>query len=108
MNMNEPPSLLENTYSGGHGWIILKLEGTVSNRSAVGATVVVTAGGVRQARAVLSQSSYYSHDDLRLHFGLGGMSKADEIEITWPSGRTQTQDNVPGRRVVTIKEELPR
>lgn len=104
MNMNEPPSLLENTYSGGHGWILIKLEGTVSNRSAIGATVVVTAGGVRQARAVLSQSSYYSHDDLRLHFGLGTHAKADRIDITWPSGRTESQNNVQGRRVVTIRE----
>jgi hypothetical protein len=108
MNMNERPSLLENKYSGGHGWILIKLEGTVSNRSALGATVVVTAGGVRQARTVLSQSSYYSHDDLRLHFGLGKMSRADRIEITWPSGRTQSQENVQGRRVITIKEELLR
>ena len=105
MNMNEPPSLLENQYAGGRGWIAVKLEGTVSNRSAIGATVVVTAGGTRQARAVLSQSSYYSHDDLRLHFGLGAQSKADRIDVTWPSGKVQSLDNVPGRRVVTIKED---
>jgi len=71
MNMNEPPSLLRNEYAGGNGWVELKLVGTRSNRAAVGATVVVTAGGLRQARVVLSQSSYYSHDDLRAHFGLG-------------------------------------
>jgi hypothetical protein len=108
MNMNEPPSLLENKYSGGNGWILVKLEGTLSNRSAIGATVVVTSGEVRQARTVLSQSSYYSHDDLRLHFGLGTLSKADRIEITWPSGRTQSLNNVPGRRVVTIREDAPK
>ena len=73
MNMNEPPSLpLRNDYRGGHGWITLELEGTRSNRAGLGATVVVTDVGERkQARAVLSQTSYYSHDDLRLHFGLG-------------------------------------
>ena len=104
MNMNEPASLLRNEYAGGHGWIVLKLEGTASNRSAIGATVVVTSGGRRQARAVLSQSSYYSHDDLRLHFGLGGQSKAERVEIAWPSGRVEALTNVEGRRVVTIKE----
>src|SRR5205085_1529478 len=58
-NMNEPPSLLRNEYAGGNHWIALRLEGTVSNRAALGATVRLTAGGRTQAQAVLSQSSYY-------------------------------------------------
>ena len=66
MNMNEPPSLLRNDLGGGNGWLQVRLEGTASNRTGLGATVRVTAGGRTQARAVLSQSSYYSHDDLRL------------------------------------------
>jgi hypothetical protein len=104
MNMNEPPSLLHNEYSGGNGWIKIKLEGTRSNRAGLGATVTVTVGGRKQARAVLSQSSYYSHDDLRLHFGLGRSAKADAIEVQWPSGGVDRLRDVPGRRVVTIKE----
>ena len=104
MNMNEASSLLRNDYRGGHGWITIKLEGTRSNRSAIGATVVLTSQGVRQAKAVLSQSSYYSHDDLRVHFGLGGAQQADQLDITWPSGQTETLKNVAARRVVTIKE----
>jgi hypothetical protein len=104
MNMNEPPSLLRNDYAGKHAWIEVKLEGTRTDRTAVGATVVVTAGGRRQARAVLSQSSYYSHDDLRLHFGLGANEKADSIEVRWPSGLVETLKDVGGRRVVTIRE----
>ncbi len=60
--------------------------GRASNRTAIGATVIVTAGGRTQARAVVSQSSYYSHDDLRLHFGLGAATTADRIEVRWPSG----------------------
>ena len=71
MNMNEPPSLLRNDLGGGNGWLQVRLEGTASNRMGLGATVRVTAGGRTQARAVLSQSSYYSHDDLRVPFGLG-------------------------------------
>ena len=105
MNMNEPPSLLRNGYAGGNGWIQVQLEGRTSNRSGVGATVIVTAGGVRQARAVLSQSSYYSHDDLRVHFGLGSRSRADEIEVRWPSGQVQRVKDVEGRRVVKIEED---
>jgi hypothetical protein len=104
MNMNEPPSLLRNDYSGKASWIEIALEGTRSNRSAIGAVVVVSAGGRTQARAVLSQSSYYSHDDLRLHFGLGNSRTIDRIEVRWPSGESQTLTNVDARRVLTIKE----
>ena len=104
MNMNEPPSLLRNDYAGPNHWLVLKLEGTRSNRSGLGATVVVTAGGRRQARAVLSQSSYYSHDDLRQHFGLGSSTTADRVEVRWPSGQVDTREQVPGRQVVTIRE----
>jgi hypothetical protein len=104
MNMNEPPSLLRNEYAGGNGWIQVKLVGTRSNRAGVGATVVATVGGWKQARPVLSQSSYYSHDDLRVHFGLGGASRVDAIEVVWPSGARQVLKDVAGRRVVTIEE----
>ena len=62
------------------------------------------AGGSRQARTVLSQSSYYSHDDVRLHFGLGGARKADRIEVRWPRGGVDTLTDVAGGRVVAIKE----
>jgi hypothetical protein len=104
MNMNEPPSLLRNDTAGGNRWLEVKLEGTRSNRSAIGATVVVTAGGRSQARAVLSQSSYYSHDELRLHFGLGRLTKADSVGIRWPSGELQTLRDVPAGRVLTVRE----
>jgi hypothetical protein len=104
MNMNEPPSLLRNDYSGPNGWIQVRLRGTRSDRAGLGATVVVTAGGRRQARPVLSQSSYYSHDDLRLHFGLGTESRAERIEVRWPSGLVDVLTGVEGRRVVTVRE----
>jgi hypothetical protein len=104
MNMNEPPSLLRNDYAGGNGWIEVKLVGSRSNRAGVGATVVATVGGWKQARTVLSQSSYYSHDDLRAHFGLGPASSVDMIEVLWPSGFRQVVKDVAGRRVVTIEE----
>jgi hypothetical protein len=104
MNMNEPPSLLRNDYAGGNGWLELRLEGRTSNRSAIGATVVVTAGGRRQARAVLSQSSYYSHDDLRLHFGLGSARAAERVEVRWPNGAVDVLHDIPGGAVHTVRE----
>jgi enediyne biosynthesis protein E4 len=104
MNMNEPPSLLRNDYAGPNGWIAVKLVGTRSNRSGLGATVTLVAAGRSTARAVLSQSSYYSHDDLRVHFGLGAARRADSIEVRWPSGMVDRLRDVEGRRVVTIRE----
>jgi hypothetical protein len=103
-NMNEPPSLLRNDYGGANHWLEIRLEGTASNRSAIGATVRLTAGGQVHARAVLSQSSYYSHDDLRLHFGLGAAERADAIEVRWPNGGVQTIRDVRAGQVATIKE----
>ena len=105
MNMNEPPSLLRNDSRGTNNWIDIQLEGRASNRAAIGATVIVTVGGRKQARAVLSQSSYYSHDDLRLHFGLGAATRVDDIEVRWPNGAVQQMKNVEARRVVTIVEQ---
>jgi enediyne biosynthesis protein E4 len=107
MNMNEPPSLLTNGYSGRNRWLLVKLEGSASNRSAIGATVVLRAGGRTQARAVLSQSSYYSHDDLRLHFGLGPADRVDEIQIRWPGGATQVLKDVAAGQILMVKESKP-
>ena len=77
VNMNEPPSLLRNDLKPGQNWLKIKLEGVKSNRSAIGARVLVHYGTKVQAQAVLSQSSYYSCNDPRLHFGLGTSTDAD-------------------------------
>jgi hypothetical protein len=103
MNMNEPPSLLRNDYTGGNRWLAVKLEGTRSNRAGLGATVRVTAGRT-QARALLSQSSYYSHDDLRAHFGLGPHARAERLEVRWPSGLVDVLRDVAAGQVVTVRE----
>jgi hypothetical protein len=107
MNMNEPPSLLINGYGGRNRWLMVKLEGTMSNRAAIGATVTLRAGGRAQARTVLSQSSYYSHDDLRLHFGLGAADTVDEIEVRWPNGTTQVLKDVAAGQILKVKESKP-
>ncbi len=104
MNMNEPPSLLRNDYDGGNGWLAVRLQGTRSNRAGIGATVMVTAGGRKQACAALSQSSYYSHDDLRLHFGLGAARAAELVEVRWPSGAVDLLRDVRGGRLITVRE----
>jgi enediyne biosynthesis protein E4 len=107
MNMNEPPSLLRNDYAGANNWLSIRLEGQQSNRSAIGATITVTTAARRQAHTVVSQSSYYSHDDLRQHFGLGSASKADRVELRWPSGVVQILTDVRSKQVLTVREPLP-
>lgn len=105
MNMNEPPSLLRNDYPGTNHWIELRLDGSDSNRSAIGALVTVKVNGLSSTRALLSQSSYYSHDDVRLHFGLGSSAMAEAIVIRWPSGTIQSLRDVKGDRIVRIRED---
>jgi hypothetical protein len=103
MNINEPPSLLRNDASGGAHWLKVKLVGTKSNRSAIGATVIATYGSRRQAQAVTAQSSYLSVNDRRLHFGLGAAQSAD-LEIRWPSGLREPVKGVAANRLVTVHE----
>ena len=104
VNMNEPPSLLRNDLprSAGH-WLKVKLIGVKSNRSAIGARVIARYGDRRQVQEVLSQSSYYSVNDQRLHFGLGSQKKAD-VEIRWPNGVRQTLQGVSAGQLITVRE----
>jgi hypothetical protein len=103
-NQNEPPSLLKQTRRYDNHWVLLKLEGTRSNRSAIGAKVTVAAGGMTQTDEVRSGGSYLSQNDLRLHFGLGKAARIDEIRIEWPSGAKQRLQNVVADRIVAITE----
>ena len=84
-NRNEPPSLLRNDLKSPHHWLQVELRGTKSNRAAIGATVSVESAGRRQVQPVLSQSSFTSASDLRLHFGLGDATAA-EVTVRWPTG----------------------
>jgi enediyne biosynthesis protein E4 len=103
MNQNEPPSLLRNDAPKQNHWIKVRLEGTKSNRSAIGARVLVRYGKKVQVQGVLSQASYISANDPRLHFGLGAETTAD-IEIQWPSGAVEKYPARPVDRLVTILE----
>jgi hypothetical protein len=103
MNRNEPPSLLRNDVPPGNHWLKVRLEGTKSNRSALGSRVLVHYGGKVQAQCLTSQSSYLSSNDPRLHFGLGKVSTAD-IEVYWPTGAKETFTGVSADQLVTIRE----
>ena len=82
----------------------IKLEGTKSNRDGIGAVITVTSGGDRQTKMVRSGSSYLSQSELVATFGLGQKTKADSIEIQWPSGQTDKVSNVNAGQTVTVEE----
>ncbi len=103
MNVNEPPSLLRNDAPTGNRWLKVKLVGTKSNRSAIGARVLMHYGKHTQAQALMSQSSYLSCNDPRLHFGLGDETVAD-IDVHWPNGLIEYAKQVPANRLVTFRE----
>jgi hypothetical protein len=104
-NQNEPPSLLKQTGKPTGNWVLLKLVGTKSNRSAIGARVRLSAGDLVQTDEVRSGGSYLSQSDLRLHFGLGTARRISRVEIDWPSGVHQVEKDLEINRVVTIAEK---
>ena len=103
VNLNEPPSLLRNDLRGKPNWIKVRLEGVKSNRSAIGARVLARYGGKTQAQAVLSQSSFYSCNDPRLHFGLGSATSVD-LDVYWPNGLHESFKQIAANRLVTLRE----
>ena len=103
VNLSEPPSLLRNDVSSSNHWLKIKLVGAHSNRSGIGARVTVKTGATTQTQELLSQSSFLSCNDSRLHFGLGPATKA-EVRVRWPDGEWQSIGSVPINQLVTIKE----
>ena len=103
MNMNEPPSLLRNDVSGNGHWLKVLLVGVTSNRSAIGARVLARYGNRTQAQEVTAQSSFYSANDRRLHFGLGTATSAD-LTIRWPNGAEEKVAGIEADQLVVIRE----
>jgi hypothetical protein len=113
-NMDTSPTLLRNVNPDHHHWVELKLVGpspagangggNKGPRDAIGATVYLTSGGLRQRGDVYSGGSYASSNDQRVHFGLGDAAKIDELEIHWPGG-TVEKVQLPGvDRIFTVEE----
>ncbi len=103
---NGPAILYRNEGGNRNNWLALKLEGTKSNRSALGAVVRVRSAGGRQWQMVRSGSSYCSQSQLAVTFGLGKDREA-EVEIEWPSGWKQSLGRVQARQWLAVKEDIP-
>jgi hypothetical protein len=102
-NMNAAPSLLRNESPRRH-YIRLRLVGTKSNRSAIGARATVDAGGRKQIDEVMSGSSYLSQNEQTLYFGLGSATVVDRIQVRWPTGKMQEWKRAAADQTVVLTE----
>jgi hypothetical protein len=109
--VNTGPQLLRCDSNTSRNWIKIRTVGTKSNRSGIGARLAVTAltdpkatKPLVQIDEVRSGGSYYSQNDLRVHFGLDQAKKVDQLEIRWPSGTVDTLKDLEANRLYVIQE----
>jgi enediyne biosynthesis protein E4 len=103
-NNGDPPLLLHNSGKNGNHFLNLKLVGTKSNRDAMGARVRVVAGGISQIREIAGGGSYLSQSDLRANFGLGKATRAETVDVQWPSGQHQVFHQLEADKFYVIEE----
>jgi hypothetical protein len=105
---NAPLALMRNQSTSPNHFLALFLEGTTSNRDAVGAQVAITAAGRTQVAARFGGGSYLSASDPRLHFGLGPARAVDKVEVTWPSGRRDSYAGLAADARYRLREGDPK
>jgi hypothetical protein len=98
------PLILRNSGIAGRHWVSFELQGTKSNRLAIGARLKIVAGGLTQTEEIHSGGSYLSQNDLRVHFGLNTAKKIDSLEIRWPSGKIETLKNLDIDKFYSVLE----
>ena len=105
VNNNGPADLLRNGGAPGTSAVVVRLVGTASNRSAVGARLLATVGTTTQVREVKAGSSYLAQHDLRVLFGLGAAKQIDRLEIRWPNSKApELLTNVAAGQIITVTE----
>jgi hypothetical protein len=103
-NQNQPAVLYRNHSDSSNHWITFTLVGTRSNRSAIGAEVLVESSGTRQRKIVDGGMGFASQNDRRLHFGLGHNESVNRVVIQWPSGKRQVLSNLPVDQFHSVTE----
>jgi hypothetical protein len=98
------PMILKNNGVPGKHWVSVELQGTKSNRLAIGARVKIVAGGMTQTEEIHSGGSYLSQNDLRVHFGLNAATTIDSLEIRWPSGKIEQIKNLEVDKYYAVLE----
>ncbi len=103
-NVHDVPDLFRQDTDPANHWLILKLVGTTSNRSAIGSRIRCEAGAAVQYQEVRGGGSYISQNDLRVHFGLAEATKVDRLEVRWPNGLEEEWVDVSVDRFITLEE----
>ena len=98
------PALLRNNIGSRRNWLAVELEGTQSNRDAVGAMVTIETGGEKQLRLLSAGSGFASQNSARLYFGLNDKTTIDALTVRWPSGRVERFENIKAKELVRIVE----
>jgi hypothetical protein len=104
LTTNAGPAYLFHNEGGTNHSLRIKLVGTKSNRDGIGAVVRVNSGSDKQWKMLRSGSSYLAQSELVLTFGMGAQTKADGVEIQWPSGQVDKLSNVNAGQTVTVQE----
>jgi enediyne biosynthesis protein E4 len=103
-NQRGPLLVYKNTVEPGRHWVQFELEGTMSNRSAIGARIELHWNGRMQVQEVAAATGFSSQNQRRVHYGLGGATSVDRAVIRWPSGRRQTIERPEIDRLHHLKE----
>jgi hypothetical protein len=105
-SVNALPQLLRAESSNQNNWITIKTIGVKSNRSGIGTRIKCITEDGSQIDEVRSGGSYYSQNDLRVHFGLDKNQRVKKIELQWPSGQVDTLNNVTPNQIIIVKEKV--
>jgi hypothetical protein len=103
-NVHDTPDLFRVESPASRHWLLVRLVGTRSNRSAIGARLRCVTGDAAQVQEVRGGGSYISQNDLRVHFGLGDATRVDRLEVRWPSGLEEQWTNLEVDRILTLVE----
>jgi hypothetical protein len=104
VNNGQSAELLRNDGGNRANGLVVRLRGAGRNTDAIGARIRLTTGSRTQIRDIKAGTSYLSQNDLRAHFGIGASTAVEQVEVLWPSGRTETIDKLPANQIVDIEE----
>ena len=104
LNLNSTPNLLRNDGGNDGNYLQIATVGTRSNRDGIGTRIEISAAGQHQTAEVRSGTSFLSHSDLKVHFGLGAAAVVDSVVLHWPSGTIQTLHEVAANQILTVRE----